>query len=322
MAKRIFLISVLALLAFSFACGANFALAKYPEKKIRLIIPYAPGGGIDIVARPLAHYVNPYLDNRVYCENLPGAAGAIGSREGAKAAPDGYTLTMLHAALMMGQHTMKDFPTYTLFDPICIVCQDCITLVVNVDSHFRTANDLISYAKAHPGEVSVGITGHGDGSHFAGLALSEAFGIKFSFVPYPGAGPAVTAIAGGHVDATIAGEASSLALVKGNKIRPLIVFGNKRSKLYPDTPIAKELGYDIYVPTFRGVGVPKGTPKEIKDVLVEAFRRAVEEEGFKKLMDQMGLDVMFLGPEEASPWLKALDDFFRNLAGQIGLKPK
>ena len=322
MIKRIFLISILFLISFSLLFGVDLIWAKYPERKIRFIAAFAPGGGSDLVARTLAKYVNPYLDNRVYVENVVGAGGAIGFREGAKASPDGYTLTMIVTGLTVSPHVVKDFPSYDLFDPICIVAQDPMTLTVNMESRFKTIQDLISYAKANPGKVSVSTSGVGSVNHLEIAAFADAIGAQFNIVPFKGSNPALVGAMGGHVDVATSGCSEAISLVEGKKLRPLVIFGTKRSRLYPDVPTARELGYEVLIYQWRGVGVPKGTPKDVKAVLIEAFRKAMEDEECKKFMDQVGLERIYLGSEEAAAWLKAQNDFFKNVVTKIGLKPE
>jgi tripartite-type tricarboxylate transporter receptor subunit TctC len=271
----------------------------------------------------LARYANPYLGGHVYVENIVGAASAIGYRTAAKTKPDGYTLSLISDGILIRPHFVKDYPTLDLFDMICVVVQDPFVLTTKPDGRFKTAADLISYAKAHPGEVTAGIAGGVGGPHHLTLAaLEDATGAKFSIVPYTGDSPTLSAAMGGHIDISVASCSASKTLVEGKKLRPLVISDSERSNLYPDAPTFKELGYDVFHLTCTGFGVPKGTPKEVKDVLVGAFRKATQDEGYKKLMDQVGVKQIFLDSEEAGPWLKALDTRIRNLATRIGLKPE
>jgi len=315
---------VIGILCFLLAVGvlAQPVWAKYPEKKIRLIAAFAPGGGADIMARAITKFVNPHLDGQVYVENIAGASGAIGFREGAKAAPDGYTLVVMVTTIMSAPNVIKNYPTYDLFDPICVVAQDPTMLSVKTDSQFKTIADLVSYAQSKPGQLTVSTAGVGAIDHLYMSAFAKLIGTEFNFVPYKGAGPAVTAAAGGHADAVGSGYSEAYTLLSGNKLRPLVAFTDTRSSLYPDVPTAKELGYDLVVYLWRGVGAPKGTSKEAKNALVEAFRKATSEEEFKQLISKMGLQPIFLPPEEAGPFLKKQNDLLRGIAEKIGLKPQ
>jgi tripartite-type tricarboxylate transporter receptor subunit TctC len=321
MKKNRFFSTILAILVLSLTL-ANLAWAKYPEKKIRLIAAFAPGGGADIMARALTKFVNPYLDGRVYVENIAGASGAIGFREGAKAAPDGYTLTMLVTTIMSAPNVTKNFPTYDLFDPLCIVAQDPTMMSVRTESRFKNINELITFAKGNPGQLSVSTAGVGAIDHLYLAAFAKMIGGDFNFVPYKGAGPATVAAAGGHAEAVGSGYSEAFSLLQGKKLRPLVVFTNQRSSIFPDTPTGKELGHDLVVVLWRGVGLPKGTPKEVKDILVEAFRKATAEEEFKKMISQMGLQPIFLPPDEAGPFLKSQNDLLKGIAQKIGLVPQ
>jgi tripartite-type tricarboxylate transporter receptor subunit TctC len=322
MTKKKFSVGVVFLILSLFVFHLNPVFAKYPEKTVDFVVSFEPGGGTDLVARTLTRFVNPYLNGKIVVKNVPGAGGAIGFREGAKAAADGYTLTMLVTSIMVGPSIIKGYPTYDLFDPICIVAQDPSTITVKMDSRFRTFEDLISHAKANPGMVSASTFGVGSISHLEMAAFEKATGTTFNLVPYKGAVPALTAAIGGHVDLGPAGCSEAKTYVEGKKLRPLVIFGSKRSQVYPDVPTAKELGYDVVIYQWRGVGVPKGTPKEIKEILSGAFKKAMENEDCKNTFQQIGLERIYLGPEEADRWLKVQSEVFKNLAIKIGLEPK
>jgi tripartite-type tricarboxylate transporter receptor subunit TctC len=322
MTRKIFSVGVLVLMFSLFVFHLDPVFAQYPEKTIDFVVPFEPGGGTDLVARTLERFVNPYLRGKIVIKNVAGAGGAIGFREGAKAPADGYTLTMLVTSIMVGPNIMKGYPTYDLFDPICVVAQDPSAITVKTDSRFKTLEDLISYAKANPRMVSASTFGVGSISHLEMAAFEKATGTTFNLVPYKGAVPALTAAIGGHVDVGPAGCSEAKTYVEGKKLRPLVVFGSKRSQIYPDVPTAKELGYDVVLYQWRGVGVPKGAPKEIKEVLSGAFKKAMENEECKNTFEKLGLERIYLGPEEADRWLKVQNELIKNLATKIGLEPK
>jgi tripartite-type tricarboxylate transporter receptor subunit TctC len=296
--------------------------AKYPDKKIRFIVSFEPGGMGDVTARALVRFVNPYLQGRVYVETIAGAGGAVGWRECAKSAPDGYTMTILQSSIMVGPHVTKGFPTDDLFDPICIVALESRMLFVKMDSRFQTVQDLISYAKAHPGALTAATSGVGTINHIGMEAFGDAAGVKFTLVPYKGAGPSLVAAMGGHVDIAISSSSGTKSYVEGKKLRPLVVLGTKRYPVYPEVPTARELGYDAVVVAFSGVGVPRGVPKEVKGILVEAFRKATEDESYRKLIAEIGLEQVFFPPETAAPWLNEQREFFKKLADKLGMKPE
>jgi tripartite-type tricarboxylate transporter receptor subunit TctC len=322
MKKMKWAVCFLGLIILSTALSTDGAWGKYPEKKIKFIVSMAPGGGADLLARALSRYVNPYLDGKVYVENVTGGGGAIGFREGAKATPDGYTLTMLVTTITIAPHVIKDFPTYDLYDPICLLGQDPMLITVNTESRFQNISELISYAKANPGKLTAGISGIGGPSHLGMAAFGDSIGTQFTFVPYKGSAPALTAAAGKHVDIGTSTCSEATILVQGKKLRPLLVFETKRSRLFPDVPTTKEIGLPVVINFWRGIGVPKGTPKEVKAILADAFQKAMESEECKKFFDQVGLERVYLGPEEAGPWMKNQNDFFKSIATQIGIQPQ
>ncbi len=296
--------------------------AKYPEKKIRLVAPFAPGGGADIMARALTKFVNPHLDGRIYVENVPGASGAIGFREVAKSTPDGYTLAMMVTTIMTGPHVTKGYPPYDLFDPICVAAQDPTMVSVKTDSRFKTVQDLIAYAKANPGALPVATAGVGAIDHFYMAAFAKSIGLEFNFVPFKGAGPATVAAAGGHAEAVGSGYSEAFSLMTGKKLRPVLVFANERSPLFPDVPTAKEIGSDLVVYLWRAVGAPRGTPKEVKNTLADAFKKGIENPEFQKMVKEMGLQPIFIGPDDARAFLKKQNDFLTAIADKMGIKPQ
>jgi tripartite-type tricarboxylate transporter receptor subunit TctC len=322
MRRMILLMDVVFSIVLSFMFLVNFAWAAYPDRKIRFIIQFEPGGMSDATARAVVRYANPHLGERIYVENIPGGGSAIGSWECLNAPPDGYTLALLVTSTIVGPYVNKKAPSYDLFDPVCILALDPLTVSVKTDSRFKTAADLISYAKSHPGDVTLGTAGFGTIHHIGVEAFARATGAKFTQVPFKGSGPSVVAATGGHVDGAMASCFSVRPYVEGKKLQVLVVLDTKRSPLYPEVPTARELGYDAVAVTFQGIGVRKGIPEEVKAVLVEAFRKATEDEGYKKLMDQMGLERLYLSPKEAVPWLKSQHDFIKDLATKLGLKPE
>ena len=307
---------------FLLAGLANPALAKYPDKKVRVIVNVAAGGSSDVTARILVQYANPFLGGRLYVENVTGGGGAIGTREAAKSPPDGYTVMTLVTNCTIGPFTIKEFPPLDQFDPLCVIATDPTVLVVKNDSRFKNIQEFVAYAKAHPDELTISNAGTGGAIYLATAAFGFAAGIQLSQVPYKGASPALIAAMGGHVDGTSAGCSEVLNYVTGKKLKPLVSYSTKRSRLYPDVPTAKEGGFDMNFVQWRGVGVPKGTPEDVKNLLVDAFRKASQMEAFKKNIEQAGLELTFLGPKEAGPWMKAQYETNKALTAKLGLKPE
>jgi len=313
---------VLLLMVFPLSLGIQSAWGKYPERKIKFICAWAAGGGSDVMARTLTRLVNPQLGGRVYVENITGASGLMGMREALNAPPDGYTLMLLTTTNTIAPNVIKDYPSVEQLDALNVAAEDPMILAVAIDSPLKTAADLIAKAKANPGKVTGATAGHGSPQHLANAAFAAATGAEISYVPYKGAAPALVAAAGKHVDFASAGISEAVTLKEANKIRALVSLSAKRTRLYPDTPSAKELGYEIVISRWMGLGVPKGLPPEVRTLLIETFKKAMETEEFKKYITQNGLEQFHGGPEEAKAWIKNQNDYFKKVSDRAGIKPE
>jgi tripartite-type tricarboxylate transporter receptor subunit TctC len=246
----------------------------------------------------------------------------MGMREALNAAPDGYTLMLLTTTNTIAPNVIKDYPSVELLEALSVAAEDPMILAVATDSPLKTAADLVAKAKAAPGKVTGATAGHGSPQHLANAAFAAATGTQISYVPYKGAAPALVAAAGKHVDFASAGISEAVTLKEANKIRALVSLSAKRTRLYPDTPTAKELGYDIVISRWMGVGVPKGLPPEVRTLLLETFKKAMETEEFKKFITQNGLEQFHGGPEEAKAWIKNQNDYFKKVADRAGIQPE
>ncbi len=310
------------LLCVIISLGPSLAWSKYPEQKIRIVCPHAAGGGTDLMARSLARYANPFLNGKLYVENVTGGGGIIGAVEGLKGAPDGYTLIMLATTNAVAPHTVKGHPPIEDFDPLAIAVIDPMILAVSADSPFKTAKDLITYAKANPGKLSGGTSGAGGPNHLVLAAFATAIGSDFSYVPFKGSAPALLAAAGKHVNMSSAGGSEGITLSQAKKIRVLISFSEKRSPLYPDAPTAKELGYDVEVSRFNGIGTANGVPKDVRKVLSDAFKKAMANKEFKKLIEDTGQIPVLVTDQDARTWIQKQSLFYKGIAEKAGLKPE
>jgi tripartite-type tricarboxylate transporter receptor subunit TctC len=318
--KKGVLASLVLLLVFTVGIGS--AWAKYPERKIKFICAWAAGGGSDIMARTLTRLVNPHLGGRMYVENITGASGLMGIREALNATPDGYTIMLLTTTNTIAPTVIKDYPSVELLESLFVAAEDPMIIAVGTDSPLKSPADLIAQAKANPGKMTGATAGHGSPQHLAIAAFAAATGTQFSYVPYKGAAPALVAAAGKHVDFATAGISEAITLKEANKIKALVSLSEKRTRLYPDTPTAKELGYEVIISRWMGVGVPKGLPKEVRAILVETFKKAMETEEFKKFIVQNGLEQFHGGPDEARAWIKNQNDYFKKVAEKAGIQPE
>jgi len=279
MRKGIFLfIVVLLVLCF----GLNVEAA-YPEKNIQIIVPYAAGGGTDLVARGLAASLEKILDNPVAIVNIEGGSGAVGFAEGAKSKPDGYTLTMVCKPIVTLAAMGLTPVTYEDFELIALINNDPTILCVPSNSKYDDAKVLLEEAKDND-KIRFGSSA----SPSPGIILLEkVVGGKFTVIPYKGMGEVVPALLGNHIEwSTAAGLGEIAAQLEGGGLKPLAVWSENRIKALPDVPTMKELGYDVQVSTWRGFGAPKGTPKEVISILSDAIAEAVKSDEFVDFMDR------------------------------------
>ena len=276
----------------------------YPSRPITIVAPFPPGGVADLTARPVAAALERVLKNPVGVVNKTGAAGAVGMQYVATSKPDGYTLLLALSSISIIPEADKLFgrqPAFTVdqFAPLALISADPTILVVPAGKPWKTAKDFIEDAKKRPGQISFSSSGVYGTLHMAMELLSHAAGIKLRHVPYAGAGPALTAILGGHVDALASGPAVVLPHIKSGKLRPLAGWGDRRVAALPEVPTFKELGYadaEFYI--WAGVFAPKGTPEPALAKLREALRQAVEDAEFKGAMDKLQTPVAFKQGEE------------------------
>lgn len=312
---------VLVLLAF---LGQAVALAQeYPKKKIELVVAFKPGGGSDTIGRAVAHYGSKYIGQPIFVTNRVGGSGAIGFSYGARAKPDGYVLTFIVTTLTIAPHVTKGYPvTYEDFEPIALIAVVPSCLSVRSDSKYKTLQDFIKDARAHPGKIRVGQAGTGTPWHLAGEALASAAGIKLTYVPYKGAGPSIVALLGGHLDATITSASEIYPHVKAGKCRALAIIAEKRFPAMPDVPTTIELGYNADVVAWRGIAAPKGTPKEVVDYLINGFEKMSKDEGFVNFLKSIGTSVQFVKGEAFRQWLAKKHKEYGKIAEKAGIAVK
>jgi tripartite-type tricarboxylate transporter receptor subunit TctC len=301
MTRRLACLALLAVLTLAMPAAAQDA---YPSRPITLVVPFPPGGVADLTARPVAAAMEKILKSPVAVVNKTGAAGAVGMQFVAVAKPDGYTLLLALSSISIIPEADKLFnrpPTYTVdqLAPIALISADPTILVVPADKPWKTAKDFIEDAKKRPNQISYSSSGVYGTLHMAMELLSQAAGVKLRHVPHAGAGPALTAILGGHVDALASGPAVVLPQIKAGKLRALAGWGDKRVAALPDVPTFKELGYpdaEFYI--WAGVFAPKGTPEPVLAKLRATVREAVNDPDFKSAMDRLETPVTFKQGEE------------------------
>ena len=290
---------------------AAAAQEPYPSRPITVVAPFPPGGVADLTARPVAAALERVLKSPVGVVNKTGAAGAVGMQFVAASKPDGYTLLLALSSISIIPEADKIFgrpPAFTVdqFAPIALISADPTILVVRAESPWRTARDFIEDARKRPGQISYSSSGIYGTLHMAMELLSHAAGIKLRHIPTPGAGPALTAILGGHVDALASGPAVILPHLKSGKLRALAGWGDRRVAALPDVPTFKELGYpdaEFYI--WAGLFAPKGTSETVLARLREATRAAVADADFRAAMDKLETPIAFKQGDEFQKFFEA-----------------
>ena len=255
------------------------AQAQFPDRPIKLIVPYAAGGGTDAIARLVAQGMSENLGQSVVVENNGSAGGNIAVAQAAGAPPDGYTILMANQGPMtVNPHMFKSVKVDPLaaFDALTLIAAAPLVLVVPKNSPFQSFQDLIDYAKKNPGKLSYGSAGNGSASHVAVLLLGEVAGIQMVHVPYRGAGPALNDLVGGQTQFMITTLPSVTGLVHGGQLRALAVTSRKAIPQLPGIPAIAEAGYPDYESTaWYGFVVPKGVPAAVKERLSTAIAAAI-----------------------------------------------
>ena len=301
--------SVLARLGLALGAAtiaASSALAAFPDKPVRLVVPFAPGGGTDAIARTLAIGMGQALGQPVIVENKPGAGTIIGSDVVAKSAPDGTTLVVATFAHAVNPSLMQRLPfdTDKAFAPVILLARGPNVLVVRADSPFKSVQDVLAAARAKPGRLTYASQGNGTSAHLAGEMFDNLAKVQMSHVPYKGAGPAMTDLLGGQVDMMFATAAAAKPQVLGGRLRALAVTTPKRSDAFKDVPALAEAVPGYAVESWYGLFAPAGTPPEVIARLHDAAKKAIESAEFRNKLEPEGLTVSGGSPAELQAYVR------------------
>jgi tripartite-type tricarboxylate transporter receptor subunit TctC len=301
-------IGVAALTAAVFSLGLPAAQAAYPEKPIRIVVPFAPGGGTDLISRTLAHEMSKELGQSVIIENKPGAGTIIGTDAVAKSAPDGYTLVMSTLAHAVNPSMMAKLPYSTDkdFAPVVLIGRSPNILVVKPDSAYKTVKDILAAAAANPGKLTFASQGNGTSAHLSGELFKHLGKVDLTHVPYRGAGPALTDLLGGQVDMMFGTAAAVGTFLESGKLRAIAVTTAERSPAHPSLPTVAEGGLPGFLAeSWYGLYAPAGTPPEVLARLNEAARKAAHSATFRQRVESEGLVVSAGAPEEFDRYVRA-----------------
>src|SRR5882757_1725064 len=323
MSSRIFRSVLLALAACALLHGP--ASAAYPDRLIRIVVPFAPGGGTDVVARTLAQEMARDLGVSVIIENKPGAGTIIGTQSVATSAGDGYTLLMGTFANAVNPSLQAKLPydAHKDFAPVALVARSFNIVVVNPASPIKSIADLIAAAKAEPDKLSYGTYGTGTSAHLAGELFKHMAKINLTTVPYKGSAPAITDLLGGQIQVIFTTVASAASLVAAGQLRAIAVTSAERSPAFPQLPTVSEAGVPGYAAeAWYGLYAPAGTPPDIIDRLNRSAAKAVQSEAFKRLGANEGLVMVAQPPQELERYFHGEEERWRKVIEEARIKPE
>jgi len=291
------------------ALAAPVAAQDYPTKPVRLIIPFAPGGSVDIVARMVASKLGDQLGQQVTPDNRAGAGGIIGAELASKAAPDGYTLVLVSLAHTVNPHIYKvSYDTLKAFSLVAMLGNGPSVLTVHPSVPANTVKELIALAKSKPKEYAFAHAGVGSFTHTASVLFAMMAGIEVEQIPFKGGGPAMIDVMGGHSQLLMNSYLASVPHIRSGKLKALGVSDLRRTHLLPDVPTIDEAGVPGYqAANWWGIGVPAGTPQPIIDKLYAAIARVLESDEIKKQFDADGASIVRMNPAEFSKFF--LDEY-------------
>ena len=315
---------VLGTLVAAAALGASPAATaqQYPAKPVRIIVPFAPGGGSDFIARFMAQRLTDALGKQVIVENKPGAGGVLGIEQGIKAPPDGYTLTLIASSYTVNPSVYKlNFDPVNDITPVIQMSQGPLLIVVRPSLPVKNTKDLIALAKSKPGQVNFASSGQGSVIHLATELFDSMAGIKMNHIPYKGTGPALTDTIGGQTDVFFSSTATAMPHVQSGKLRPIAVTTAKRIPALSEVPTVAESGLPGYeVVLWHGLIGPKGLPRPIVERINGEVTKALQLKQTAEQLQSDGVAPAGGTPEQFQAQIKKEIDIWRKVAAAAGVK--
>jgi len=303
-----------------FALNAAAQEPPFPQRgPLEITVLFPAGSSADVTARMLAAGMEKNLGQRVLVVNRPGAGGAIGYKHVASQKPDGYSLVWNSNSISTTFHSGQLGFDYRTFDAVARALSESVVVAVRTDAPWRTLKDLVADAKAKPKTISVGHSGVGSHTHISLAALAGAAGVEVNEVPFAAA-QVVPSVVGGHVNAVVQFPAALAAPMKQGQIRLLVALTQNRDPAWPEVPTARELGFDVALDAWRGIAVPRGTPRQVISALEGSIRSTVTSPEFVKAAENVGVRPAFLPADEFSALVAKEDSELSRLMQTIGLK--
>ena len=291
----------------------------WPSRPIRLVVPFAPGGGSDVTGRIIGQKLSELMAQSVVVDNRPGAASMLGTDVVARAAGDGYTLLLADLALTINPaYFVKQPPADPVkaFTGVALIAETPYILMVNPAVPATTVKEFLALARAQPGKLNIGSSGNGGGLHLTLELFKLRAGLDLNHIPYKGGGPAVNDAVAGQIQGTFIGMGGSLPYVQTKRLRPLAVTSVKRSAALPDVPSMTELGHDVVVTNWYGIVAPSATPKAVVQRLYDEVGRAMAATDVRERLQATGLEPATQAPgqfqrmieSEAKRWRQTIRD--------------
>jgi tripartite-type tricarboxylate transporter receptor subunit TctC len=322
---RMALYTILALSPYCAAHAETASSGSYPNRPIRLISPYEPGGGVDIMARLVAQNLTKEMGVSVVVENRPGAGGVVGTQFLANAAPDGYTLVLdSPSPLVVAPYLMKklSYDPQKDLEPISLIADVPAVLLVKEDSPIHTVKDLLDMARKEPGKLTFSSSGLGGTAHLSAQLLKVLSGADMLHVPYKGTAPAITAVMTGEVTMTFADMTAGLAFVKNHQLRAVAVTTPQRNPSLPDVPTVAETVPGYAASVWYGVLAPKGTPKPIIDKINREIVKFVHAPAVNKMLVEEGAEPKGSTPEEFKQFIRSENQRWGDVIRKSGIEPQ
>ncbi len=278
----------------------------FPGKPIRLVVPNAPGGAADLTARAVGQKIGETLGQPVVIDNKPGAGGVVAGETVAKAVPDGHTLLLISSGTAVSAALFKSLPFDTAKDfiPVAPLATFDLVIVAPEGGRFKTLSELVAYARANPGKLNIGTPNVGTTQNLAAELFKSAAGIDVQIVPFNGTPAVINALRGGQIDAGLDILSPLLAQIRARVLHPLAITGDKRSRVLPEVPTAREAGVSGFVAaSWNGLAVPAKTPKDIVERLNRDVVAALKDPVVKKKLEDLNLDPHPGTPEQAAAML-------------------
>ena len=321
MRRRLFA-AVIAVIGLTGLCNQQAFAQAYPNKPLKIIVPFAPGGVTDMVSRVVAQGLTAELGQAVVVENRAGASGILGAEVTAKSAPDGYTLMMGNIstlAINAAVFAKLPYDPQTSFEPVSMVARQPLLVAVNPNVPVKTIADLVAYAKAN-NKLNFGSAGAS--LQLATEAFNQAAGIQMTHVPYKGSGPAMTDLVAGHIEVLFDAFSSLYPFIQQGRLRGLAITSAKRSPLAPELPTLGELGFpQVEVTSWQGIVVPVGTPSAIVAKLNAAVLKVLESQTVKDQLAKQGVEASPSTPGQLAQYASTERARWTDVAGKAGVKP-